>query len=93
MTNWERGATMTMERYKGYHLGWGSDAIDKVRFVVTNEEATVKALAASGELSMSSDAQAQETYESISKMDNYRIESYATASNFYFNIRIMFLCF
>ena len=86
MTNWERGATMTMERYKGYHLGWGSDAIDKVRFVVTNEEATVKALAASGELSMSSDAQAQETYESIGKMENYRIESYATASNFYLKL-------
>ena len=55
-----------------------------MRFVVTNEEATVKPCA-SGELSMSSDAQAQETYESIGKMDNYR-ESYATASNFYLKL-------
>jgi len=54
--------------------------------VVTNEEATVKALAASGDLSMSSDAQAQETYDSIGALDDYRIEVYPTATNFYFKL-------
>ena len=86
LTNWDRGATMTMERYGGYHLGWDDQAIDKVRFIVTHEEATVKALAASGELSMSSDAQAIETYEAIGKMDGYRILSYPTATNFYLKL-------
>ena len=86
LTSWDRGATMTMERYDGYHLGWDDQAIDKVRFIVTHEEATVKALAASGELSMSSDAQANETYDSIGKMDGYRIISYPTATNFYLKL-------
>ena len=86
LTSWDRGATMTMERYDGYHLGWDDQAIDKVRFIVTHEEATVKALAAAGELSMSSDAQAIETYEAIGKMDGYRILSYPTATNFYLKL-------
>lgn len=86
LTSWDRGATMTMERYDGYHLGWDDQAIDKVRFIVTHEEATVKALAAAGELSMSSDAQAIETYDAIGKMDGYRIISYPTATNFYLKL-------
>lgn len=86
LANWDRGATMSIKKYDGYHLGWDDQAIDEVRFVVTNEEATVKALAASGKLSMSSDAQALETYEAIGKMDDYRILSYPTATNFYFKL-------
>ena len=86
LDSWERGASMTIKAYDGYHLGWSEDGIDEVRFVVTNEEATVKALAASGELSMSSDAQAQETYDSIGELENYRIEVYPTATNFYFKL-------
>lgn len=86
LSNWDRGAGMTIKKYDGYHLGWTDQSIDEVRFIVTNEEATVKALAASGELSMSSDAQAQETYEAIGKLDGYRIESYPTATNFYLKL-------
>lgn len=86
LDSWERGAGMTIKAYEGYHLGWDENSIDEVRFVVTNEEATVKALAASGELGMSSDAQAQETYDSIGALDDYRIEVYPTATNFYFKL-------
>lgn len=86
LDRWERGAGMTIKKFDGYHLGWDDQSIDEVRFIVTNEEATVKALAASGVLSMSSDTQAQETYNSIGAMDGYRIVSYATATNFYFKL-------
>lgn len=86
LDSWERGATMTIKAYDGYHLGWDDDSIDEVRFVVTNEEATVKALAASGELSLSSDGQAQETYDSIGAMDDYRVHVYPTATNFYLKL-------
>ncbi|ROU04405.1 ABC transporter substrate-binding protein [Histidinibacterium lentulum] len=86
LDSWERGAAMTLKAYEGYHLGWDDQSIDEVRFVVTNEEATVRALAASGELSLSSDAQAQETYDAIGAMENYRIEVYPTADNFYFKL-------
>ena len=86
LDSWDRGATMTMKAYEGYHLGWSDQPVLEVRFIVTNEEATVKALAASGELSMSSDAQAQETYDSIGKMDGYRVIQYPTATNFYLKL-------
>ncbi|MEM1430022.1 MAG: ABC transporter substrate-binding protein [Pseudomonadota bacterium] len=86
LDSWERGASMTITAYEGYHLGWEENSIDEVRFVVTNEEATVKALAANGTLSMSSDAQALETYESIGALDDYRIHEYPTATNFYFKL-------
>lgn len=86
LDSWDRGAGMTIKAYEGYHLGWDDQGIDEVRFVVTNEEATVKALAAAGELSMSSDAQAQETYDSIGALENYRIIEYPTATNFYFKL-------
>ncbi len=86
LNSWERGARMSMKAFDGYHLGWNDQSIDEVRFVVTSEEATVKALAASGELSMSSDSQAQETYESIGKMEGYNIMSFPTATNFYFKL-------
>lgn len=86
LDSWQRGASMSIKKYDGYHLGWDDQAIDEVRFVVTNEEATVKALAASGVLSMSSDAQAQETYDAIGAMNGYRIVSYPTATNFYLKL-------
>lgn len=86
LERWDRGSAMTIKKFDGYHLGWDDQAIDEVRFVVTNEEATVKALAASGKLSMSSDAQAQETYDAIGKMDGYKIVAYPTATNFYFKL-------
>ncbi len=86
LDSWSRGATMVMKKVDGYHLGWDDQAIDELRFVVTNEEATVKALAAAGTLSMSSDSQAQETYDSIGRLPDYRIVTYPTATNFYFKL-------
>jgi len=86
LDSWNRGASMTMKRFEDYHLGWDDQAIDEVRFVVTNEEATVKALAQAGELSLSSDGQAQETYAAIGALEDYRIVEYPTATNFYFKL-------
>jgi len=86
LDSWDRGASMTIKAYDGYHLGWDDQSIDEVRFVITNEEATVKALAAAGTLSMSADSQAQETYDSIGALENYRIVEYPTATNFYFKL-------
>ena len=86
LDSWDRGSAMTIKKFDDYHLGWDDQAIDEVRFVVTNEEGTVKALAASGTLSMSSDGQAQETYDAIGKMDGYSVLSYPTATNFYLKL-------
>lgn len=87
LDSWTRGAQMVMKRYSDYHGGWPrAKPIDELRFVVTRDEATVKALATKGELGMSSQYQANETYDAISKMDGYKIISAETATNFYLKL-------
>lgn len=87
LESWTRGAQMMMNRYEGYHAGWPNEKpIDNLRFVVTRDEATIKALAAKGELGMSSQYQGVETYEAIARMDDYKIISADTATGFYLKL-------
>ncbi|WP_319518469.1 ABC transporter substrate-binding protein [uncultured Martelella sp.] len=84
LEDWKRGSQMVVERYADYHGGWDRGTpIDEIRFVITNDEATVKALATKGELGMSSDSQANETYEAIGAMDGYKLIETPTATAFY----------
>lgn len=87
MTNWDRGAQMTLSRFEGYHGGWDRGRpLDEIRLVVTRDEATVRALAQRGELGLSSQYQANETYEGISAQDNYRMLTTSTATGFYIKL-------
>ncbi len=84
---WTRGAQMQMSRYVDYHAGWPKQQpIDDLRFVVTRDEATIKALATKGELGMSSQYQGNETYDAIEKLDDYKIISADTATGFYLKL-------
>ena len=83
LDSWTRGSEMRLARYADYHMGWGDGAIDTLRFIVTNDEATVRSLAASGDLTMSSQFQASETYDALAKMDRFRVEERATGTAFY----------
>ncbi|MBC7637800.1 MAG: hypothetical protein H7251_19615, partial [Acetobacteraceae bacterium] len=80
LTSFVRGGPFTVTRFPGYHKGFAPGAIDEVRFIPTTDEATVKALATRGELSMSSRYQATETYDSISKLEDYKIIANPTAT-------------
>lgn len=87
LTDWTRGAQMMMQRYEDYHMGWPKQRpIDELRFVVTRDEATVKALATKGELGMSSHYQSSETYDAIAGNDKYKIISADTATGFYIKL-------
>jgi peptide/nickel transport system substrate-binding protein len=86
LDSWERGANMTIMRFEDYHMGWHDQALDGVRFIVTNDEATIRALAASGELTMTSQFSSNETYEALERMERFRIESRPTATAFYYKI-------
>lgn len=84
LADWNRGSQMVVARYDDYHAGWDRGRpIDEIRFVITNDEATVKALATKGELGMSSNAQASETYNAIGAMDGYKIIETPTATALY----------
>jgi peptide/nickel transport system substrate-binding protein len=84
--SYDRGGELVIERNEKYHLGFPSHPIDEVRFIVTKDEATVKALAQRGQLGMSARAHASETFEALSKLKDYRVISNSTASGFYLKI-------
>jgi len=86
LKSWSRGTGMTIERDPRYYRGWGPGPIDEVRFVVTNDEATVRSMAASGELTMSSQYQSPDTYDALAKMPRFRIVKGETAIAFYLKL-------
>ncbi|WP_417309933.1 ABC transporter substrate-binding protein, partial [Devosia sp.] len=73
-------------RNPDYYAGTPDGAIDEVRFIVTNDEATVKSLAASGELTMSSQFQSPETYAALVDMGRFNVVSQDTATAFYLKL-------
>ncbi|NDU99836.1 ABC transporter substrate-binding protein [Pseudoroseicyclus tamaricis] len=86
LSSWNRGSEMVISAYPDYHDGWPENPIDEVRFVITNDEATVRALATSGELGFSASAHANETFEAIGALDGYEVVSTPTATGFYMKI-------
>jgi peptide/nickel transport system substrate-binding protein len=86
LKSWERGTQMTIERDPGYYRGWGDGAIDEVRFLVTNDEATVRSMAASGELTMSSQYQSPDTYDTLAKMPRFKVVKGETSVAFYLKL-------
>jgi peptide/nickel transport system substrate-binding protein len=84
--SYDRGGELVIERFEKYHGTFPAKPIDQVRFIVTTDEATVKAMAQRGELGMSSRSQASETFEAISKMKDYRIVANPTATGFYLKL-------
>jgi peptide/nickel transport system substrate-binding protein len=86
LKSWDRGTGMIIDRDPNYYRGWGEGPIDEVRFVITSDEATVRSMAASGELTMSSQYQSPDTYDALAKMPRFKIEKGVTAIAFYLKL-------
>ncbi len=86
LKDWDRGAKMTIVRDKNYYKGFGEGPIDEVRWIVTNDEATVRSLAASGELTMSSQFQSPETYKALEGMGRFNVVTQPTTTAFYLKL-------
>lgn len=86
LDSWDRGSRMIVKRDPNYYRGWHEGAIDEVRWIVTNDEATVRAMAASGELTMTSPYQSPDTYEALGAMGRFRIDSQPTSTAFYLKL-------
>ncbi|MCD7107909.1 ABC transporter substrate-binding protein [Rhizobium sp. DKSPLA3] len=86
LVEWDRGARMTIERDPNYYKGFGKGAIDEVRWIITNDEATVRSLAASGELTMTSQYQSPETYKALADMGRFTVVSEPTTTAFYLKL-------
>ncbi len=86
LNSWDRGSRMVIKRYADYYGGFLDNPIDEVRWIITNDEATVKALAASGELTMTSQFQSPDTYKALVDMGRFRLESQPTTTAFYLKL-------
>jgi peptide/nickel transport system substrate-binding protein len=86
LKSWDRGTHMTLARDPNYYRGWGPGPIDEVRFLITNDEATVRSLAASGELTMTSQYQSPDTYEALGKMPRMKVVKGETSVAFYLKL-------
>ena len=83
---YDRGTGVTIVRNKDYFAGFGEKPVDEVRWIVVNDEATVRSLAASGELTMSGAFQAPDTYKSLEAMGRFDIVKVSTATAFYLKL-------
>jgi peptide/nickel transport system substrate-binding protein len=86
LKSWDRGSQMTIDRDPNYYRGWGEGPVDEVRWLITTNEATVRSLAASGELTMTSQFQAPDTYAALGKMDRFKVVAADTATAFYLKL-------
>ena len=86
LDSWDRGSRMIIKRNPEYYGTMPDSPIDEVRWIVTNDESTVRALAASGELTMSSQFQSPDTYQALVDMGRFRLESQPTATAFYLKL-------
>ena len=86
LKSWDRGTGMTVVADPNYYKGWGEGAITEVRWVITNDEATVRSMAASGELSMSSQFQSTDTYDALGKMERMKVVKGDTPTAFYLKL-------
>ncbi len=86
LKSWDRGAQMTIVRNPDYYKGFGDGPIDEVHWIITNDEATVRSLAASGELTMSSQYQSPETYKALEDMGRFTVVSEDTSVAFYLKL-------
>jgi peptide/nickel transport system substrate-binding protein len=86
LKEWDRGAKMTITRNKDYYKGFGEGPIDEVRWIITNDEATVRSLAASGELTMTSQFQSPDTYKALEAMGRFTVVAEDTATAFYLKL-------
>lgn len=86
LESWDRGSRMVIKRNPDYYGSLPENPIDEVRWIVTTDEATVRALAASGELTMTSQFQSPETYKALAAMDQYQLVMAPTATAFYLKL-------
>ncbi len=86
LKSWDRGSQMTITRNPDYYKGFTGKPIDEVRWIITNDEATVRSLAASGELTMSSQFQSPETYKALVDMGRFNLVTQDTATAFYLKL-------
>ncbi len=74
------GSGMTIVRDENYYGGFNERPIDEVRWIVVNDEATARSLAASGELTLASTFLSPDTYRAMMEMGRFNLTVSDTAT-------------
>ncbi|HWK66907.1 MAG TPA: ABC transporter substrate-binding protein [Rhizobiaceae bacterium] len=86
LKTFDRGSQLVVVRNKDYYKGFGEGPIDEVRWVIVNDEASVRAMAASGELTMTGPFQSPDTYKALGQMERMRLQTDPTTSSLYLKL-------
>jgi peptide/nickel transport system substrate-binding protein len=79
------GSELRMQKFPGYFRGWGPHSIDEVRVMIVTQEATVVSLAKTGVLDMTSQFQANTTYDTLQRL-GFHIVTSPTETVFYLKL-------
>ena len=85
LKTYDRAGGLTVVRDKDYYKGFPDNAIDEVRWIVLNDEASVRAMGASGEMTMTGPFQSPDTYKALEDM-GYKVQSDQTTSTLYLKL-------
>jgi peptide/nickel transport system substrate-binding protein len=66
---WERGSELRLSKFPDYWKGWSEGQIEEVRFMIVEEEATVRTMLASGAADMANQWLSVKSFEDLAKED------------------------
>lgn len=80
------GSQLTLNRFPKYFQGFPKGAYDTVNVIINTNDATVQTLAKTGQLQMTSQFQATETYDALAKQPDWKVVKTLTNSVFYLKL-------
>ena len=80
------GSQLILNRFARYHQGFPKGAYDTINVVINNNDATILTMAKTGQLQMTSQYQAVETYAALAKLPDWTVSK--TASNTVFYLKL-----
>lgn len=80
------GSQLTLNRFTRYFQGFPKGAYDTVNVIINSNDATVQTLAKTGQLQMTSQFQATETYDALAKQPDFKVVKVASNSIFYLKL-------
>ncbi len=86
LENFERGSSISWTKYDDYWKEFKDGAFETIIVRIINDDPTVRSLIQTGELSMTSQYQSPETYQTLQDANGVRVLEVPTATMFYFKI-------
>ncbi len=80
------GSRVSFKRFSEYFMGWHTGSFNTVNIVFTDNDSTVLSMAKTGELQMTSQFQAPETYKALAAMPGWKVVTAVSNTVFYLKL-------